>query len=581
MLDDEFDLLNRVIASLEWQVLKNRSIVPLEVYTQIIQFKLKWKNEWCAKLTNLQNNKVSMNQKLLRFLCKGPKYTDEMTRKIAVIKDYLSSTYGSAQICKIENYKRKCYNNELDVTRLMATSRNERELRWIWTAWRNRMSHTKELFQQLVDLQNTAARNNGYADIGEYWREEFKIPDLESMFEEMYQRVEPLYRLLHAVVRFRLAKLYPDVVDVSLPIPAHLLGNLWSQSWEALIDIVFPNYTAIMPNLTNSMIQENYNVIKMIETVDDFYVSLGFPSLTPEFWKNSIFKREIGRRSSCHATAVNMYNKNDFRIIACLETKPEDFNVIYHEIGHIQYYMAYQNQSSFFKNGINSAFHESIGDTISYGATSFQHMRRLGLIRTPFASLNSFEINSQDSLEMAILLRQALLKIPQLSSGLIIEKWRWSVFSGRTKPSRYNTSWWALHRRYMGVVPPSSRSEKFFDPMAKFHVAHNLPYAGYFLGNFLQVQLFQGMCKAALNLRVDSTTFDLSLHKCDIYGSKDAGKFLRSTMKLGSSVDWRRALRMITGHSEYRVEPFLAYYEPVREWLQREVERHRIPVGWD
>lgn len=67
---------------------------------------------------------------------------------------------------------------------------------------------------------------SGYADIGEYWREEFEIPDLESMFEDMYQRIEPLYRLLHAVVRFRLAKLYPDVVDVSLPIPAHLLGEV-------------------------------------------------------------------------------------------------------------------------------------------------------------------------------------------------------------------------------------------------------------------------------------------------------------------------------------------------------------------
>lgn len=52
-------------------------------------------------------------------------------------------------------------------------------------------------------------------------------------------------------------------------------------------------------------------------------------------------------------------------------------------------------------------------------------------------------------------------------------------------------------------------------------------------------------------------------------------------MKLGSSVDWRHALRAITGYSKYRVEPLLAYYEPVREWLQREIEHHKIPVGWD
>ncbi|XP_011706476.1 PREDICTED: angiotensin-converting enzyme-like [Wasmannia auropunctata] len=478
---------------------------------------------------NFENDGVSVNEKLLRFLCKGPKYTNEIARKIAVINELLSSVYNSARICKVENYIQKCYNGELNVGKLMATSRNEKELRWAWTTWRNHMGRTKELFRQLVNLQNTAAQNNGYTDIGEYWREEYEIPDLERIFEEMYRQVEPLYRLLHAVVRFRLARLYPDVVNMFLPIPAHLLGNLWSQSWEALIDVVFPNYT-VVSNLTDSIIQKNYSVTKMVKTAEDFYISLGFPPLPSEFWKKSIFEEETDRESSCHATAVNMYKKNDFRIFACLKTQRQDFDVIHHEIGHIQYYMAYQNQPSFFKNGINSAFHESIGDAISYGTASFRHVHRLGLIRDVFASSdNSSEANSrsQDLLETALLLRQALLKIPQLSNGLIIEKWRWSVFSGKIKPSKYNTFWWSLHRRYMGVVPPSSRSEKFFDPVAKFHIVHNLPYAGYFLGNFLQVQLFQGMCEASLNLPVGSTAFNLPLHKCDIYGSKNAGKFLR------------------------------------------------------
>lgn len=108
-------------------------------------------------------------------------------------------------------------------------------------------------------------------------------------------------------------------------------------------------------------------------------------------------------------------------------------------------------------------------------------MHRLGLIYNAFTSFgNLSEANShlQHSLELAHLLKQALLKIPELFNGLIIEKWRWSVFSGKTKPSKYNTFWWNLHRRYMGIVPPSPRSEKFFDPVAKFHIAHGIPYAG-------------------------------------------------------------------------------------------------------
>ncbi|EZA53025.1 Angiotensin-converting enzyme [Ooceraea biroi] len=505
-----------------------------------------------------------------------------MAKRIIIINERLSSTYSSARICKVENFKQNCYNGESDVVKLMATSRNEGELRWAWTAWRNHMSHTKELFKHLVDLQNTAARRNGYADIGEYWRGEFDIPNLEEVFEDMYKRVESLYRLLHAVVRFRLAKLYPDIVDLSLPIPAHLLGNLWSQSWEALIDIILPDLTS---SPTNALGQEHYSVTKLVKTAEEFYVSLGFPPLTREFWSNSVFRQDTNKTSSCHATAVNMYKKNDFRIFACLETKQlQDLDVIYHELGHVQYYMAYQNQPLLFKNGINSAFHESIGDAVSYGAASFRHVQRLGLIRNEFTSSANFshaKSRSQKSPEMVALLRQALIKIPQIASGLIIDKWRWSVFSGRTKPSKYNASWWDLHRRYMGVVPPSPRSEEFFDPAAKFHVAHNIPYAGYFLGNFLQVQLFQGMCEASQGSKPGLVAFNSSLHGCDIYGSKDAGKFLRSVMELGSSVDWRYALHTITGHSKYRVEPLLAYYEPVRQWLQHEIDRHKIPVGWN
>ncbi|XP_018314341.1 angiotensin-converting enzyme-like, partial [Mycetomoellerius zeteki] len=106
------------------------------------------------------------------------------------------------------------------------------------------------------------------------------------------------------------------------------------------------------------------------------------------------------------------------------------------------------------------------------------------------------------------------LKYHNCPTGLIIEKWRWSVFSGKTKSLKYNTFWWNLHRRYMGVVPHLLRSEKFFDPAAKFHV-HNIPSAGY------------SYFKESLNVPFGSTAFNLPLHKCDIYGSKNVGKFLR------------------------------------------------------
>lgn len=90
-MDNTFELLNQAIAELEWQTLANRSIIPSEIYMHFVRLKLKLRNEWCAKLMDLQN--VSVNEKLLRFLCRGPKYTDEIVG------------YDKRLIIKVENFK--------------------------------------------------------------------------------------------------------------------------------------------------------------------------------------------------------------------------------------------------------------------------------------------------------------------------------------------------------------------------------------------------------------------------------------------------------------------------------------------
>lgn len=38
-----------------------------------------------------------------------------------------------------------------------------------------------------------------------------------------------------------------------------------------------------------------------------------------------------------------------FRIILCAEVTEEDFSVIHHEMGHIAYYMEYENQPAIFQ----------------------------------------------------------------------------------------------------------------------------------------------------------------------------------------------------------------------------------------
>lgn len=62
--------------------------------------------------------------------------------------------------------------------------------------------------------------------MGEVWREELEIPNLEKVVVNLYEEIKPLYTMMHAVVRHKLYLKYgPLEVDLKGPIPIHLLGE--------------------------------------------------------------------------------------------------------------------------------------------------------------------------------------------------------------------------------------------------------------------------------------------------------------------------------------------------------------------
>ena len=76
----------------------------------------------------------------------------------------------------------------------------------------------------------------------------------------------------------------------------------------------------------------------------------------------------------CHATAWDFYNGKDFRIRMCTrDYNFEDFSTIFHEMGHIQYFMQYANQPQIYRDGANNGFHEAIGWIIYYGDKEMWH----------------------------------------------------------------------------------------------------------------------------------------------------------------------------------------------------------------
>lgn len=128
-----------------------------------------------------------------------------------------------------------------------------------------------------------------------------------------------------------------------------------------------------------------------------------------------------------------MYSTKTYRIKMCTSINAEDFVTIHHEMGHIQYYIQYKDQPITLRGGANPGFHEAIGDTIALSVDTPYHMQKIGLID-----------NYQDSDQASInaLMDMALNRVAFLPFGLLIDKWRWDVFSGNVNESEWNAHWW-------------------------------------------------------------------------------------------------------------------------------------------
>ena len=163
----------------------------------------------------------------------------------------------------------------------------------------------------------------------------------------------------------------------------------------------------------------------MVRSGERFFTSLGFSPLPATFWERSLFTKPADREVVCHASAWDVDNDEDLRIKMCIEITGEDFVVVHHELGHNFYQRAYRGQPYLFRNGANDGFHEAIGDAIALSVTP-EYLVKIGLLdRAPDASG-----------DIGLLLSRALEKVAFLPFGLVIDQWRWKVFSGEVKPRR-------------------------------------------------------------------------------------------------------------------------------------------------
>lgn len=485
-----------------------------------------------------------------------PAEAAEMTKLAAG----LESAYGKGRYCPGGDEKR-CLNVD-EITRIMASSRDPKQLLDVWQGWHSIAPPMKKDFARVVEIANKGARELGFADTGALWRSGYDMPpeDFARELDRLWEQVKPLYEQLHAYVRWKLREKYgPEAVPEKGPIPAHLLGNIWAQQWDNLYPLLAPEGADPGYDLTAILKRRNTTPVDMVKYGERFFTSLTFEPLPSTFWERSMFTRPRDRDVVCHASAWDVDNADDLRIKMCIEITADDFNVIHHELGHNFYQRAYNRQPFLFRAGANDGFHEAVGDTIALSMTP-EYLVKIGLLdRAPDASK-----------DLGLLMARALDKVAFLPFGLLIDQWRWKVFSGEVKPEQYNRAWWELRRKYQGVAPAGERGEEFFDPGAKYHVPANVPYTRYFLAHILQFQFHKALSDAA--------GCTGPVHRCSIYDNKEAGRRLKEMLEMGASRPWQEALEKVTGTRQMDATAIRAYFKPLEDWLA--VQNKGRPVGW-
>jgi peptidyl-dipeptidase A len=515
---------------------------------------------------------LARQMKLLRLSQIVPAPSDpKKSAELASIETAMNAYYGKATYCPPASSKlhpllkkgESCMHLE-QLEKVLSTSRDPAMLVEAWKGWHDTARSQRERFVKYVALANDGAKELGFDDVGALWRSgyDMKPEEFESDVERLWTEVKPLYDELHCYARSKLRARYgKDKIPERGLIPAPLLGNMWAQSWEDDFDLLEPFKGEPSLDVGKALVDKKVDAKGMVKIGEAFFTSLGFDPLPASFWERSMFTRPRDRDVVCHASAWDVTWQDDLRIKMCIEPTTDDLVVIHHELGHNFYFSQYYKLPILFQTtGANDGFHEAIGDTIALSVTP-GYLKDRGLLTT---------LPTGDKSRIDTLMKKALEKVAFLPFGLTIDKWRWDVFAGRTPPDKYNQAWWALKAKYQGIAPGEARSEKDFDPAAKFHVASSTPYIRYFLAFVYEFQFHRALCKAA--------GFTGPLDQCSIYGNKAAGDKLKAMLALGESKPWQDAMAVITGERRADASAILEYFAPLRGWLKDQIKDEKC--GW-
>ncbi|XP_071477394.1 angiotensin-converting enzyme-like [Diadema antillarum] len=578
IVSDWLNILNISVAEMlnmdekaAWNHLTNITAYNTEISAQVGKLTTDYQLGLVKEASRIAPESLDHDQQRILHLMlqDGTKVDPAKVSALHNVESQMQNAFGVAKVCRSSpasshgKSTEECLSLEPHLQDIMATSRDYDELLFAWKGWRDAVGPPiGRLYPTYVNLLNELSRDEGHDDAAADWQSAYETDDLEQEVNDLWQQTKPMYLQLHAYVRRKLAEKYgEDRVSVQRPIPAHLLGNMWAQQWAHIYDIVEPYPGEGTVDVTENMKKQEWDVLRIFHTANNFFKSLSLDAMPQSFWTSSMMTKPTDREVICHASAFDFLKNRDVRIKMCAEVTMEYLYVVHHEMGHCEYYLQYSDQHVFLRRGANPGFHEAVGDTIALSVVTPDYLHTIGL-------LDNNHVDKERDINY--LMKMALEKIAFLPFGLLIDKWRWEAFRGDISPDQYNQRWWQLRNQYQGIEPPVDRSSSDFDPGAKYHVAASVPYIRYFVSFLVQFQFQEALCHAASNYA--------PLHLCNIYGSREAGAKLRSMLKMGGSRPWPEAMEKLTGSRMMDAGAIKAYFAPLMDWLEEENDGEYI--GW-
>lgn len=434
-----------------------------------------------------------------------------------------------------------------DINAILKNSSNLEERLQAWEASKEVGKSLKEGLANLQALRNQSVQALGYEDYFDYQVSAYGMSKSEMMelCESMIREMWPLYRELHTWARYELAEKYEQ--DVPEYIPAHWLNNKWGQEWGSLISTGGIDLDTVL---------EEKGPQWIIKEGENFYTSLGFEELPPSFYeRSSLFPAppDADYKKNSHASAWHLDLDRDVRSLMSVVPTTEWWGTSLHELGHIYYFLAYSNPEvpMILREGANRAYHEAMGSLIGLAAMQEPFLKGRALIPESFES-DKTQLLMAEALDFVVL-------IPW-GAG-VMTSFEHDLYAQNLPIDQFNAKWWEYKKKYQGIVPPNNRGEEFCDAASKTHINNDAAqYYDYALSNILLFQFHQHIAKNILKQDPHATNY---------FGNKEVGKFLKSLMETGATVDWREDIEEKLGEP-LSAKAMAEYFAPLLEYLKEE-----------